>query len=167
MLQIGEGVKYLHSRNLAHRGLKSGNILVQFSDPDSTSVAKIADFGMPAIKNASTSKKSFVGITEWIPPELFGYEEDELLEPSLRFHPFKMDAYSFGMLCGEVLTGKTPFYNVKATTAEFRKLVKCGERPELAEYEITCTRLGVIIQRCWDKDSRKRPDFSTIYTELR
>jgi serine/threonine protein kinase len=33
MLQISEGLSYLRSKNIAHRDLKSPNILVQFADP--------------------------------------------------------------------------------------------------------------------------------------
>ena len=184
MLQIAEGVRYLHGKGLAHRDLKSLNILVQFADPQkitdssvsghfstdnvSPFIAKVADFGLTKVKHASTINQTFnIGTMAWMPPELFGKEDTDLLEPSPRFHPMKMDTYSFGMVCYEILTGETPFHELlsKCSRKEFKIRVKDGERPELPA-EIP-TRLALVIQRCWDRDARWRPDFSTICTELR
>jgi serine/threonine protein kinase len=185
MLQIAEGVRYLHSKNLAHRDLKSLNILVQFADPQAIQdsfdtvhftdgtvnpfTAKIADFGLTKIKHASTAHHTLnVGTRAWMAPELFKFEDVELLGPSSRFRPMKMDAYSFGMVCYEILTGETPFDDIvppRLPVLEFQKLVKGGRRPTLPK-DIP-SMLAVTIERCWDGNSRRRPDFSTICTELR
>lgn len=128
MQQIAEGLRYLHNRNLVHRDLKSLNILVQFADPQTASVgkdranitentplvAKIADFGLSKVKNASTLRNHQtvgVGTTQWMAPEVprsNGLDE----KPSDRFHPKKLDVYSFGIVCYEILTGDEPFTDV-------------------------------------------------------
>ena len=57
MLQIGDAVNYLHSENVAHRDLKSSNILVNpmhtpglVGEDDGFVIAKIADFGLAKVK---------------------------------------------------------------------------------------------------------------------
>jgi serine/threonine protein kinase len=61
MLQVARGLKYLHSRRVAHRDLKSLNVLVktltgapELKYDDGYLNAKLADFGLSKTKNSST-----------------------------------------------------------------------------------------------------------------
>nr|PNR40724.1 hypothetical protein PHYPA_018127 [Physcomitrium patens] len=83
--------------------------------------------------------------------------------PSDRFHPKKLDVYSFAIVCYEILTGDEPFADVLKTEVLAR--VKAGLRPNLPD-EIP-GRLAVLIQECWNEDLLLRPDFAAICTELR
>lgn len=170
MLQIAEGVRYLHSKSMAHRDLKSHNILVQFTGTSTDSfVAKIADFGLTKMKHESTRRSHQTlntGTTSWMAPEVFKYADgDGLPEPSPRFHPMKTDVYSFGLVCYEILSGKTPYADVQYKPRLLRSQVRSGIRPQLPKE--TPARLAVLIKRCWDGNSRQRPDFPAICTELR
>ncbi len=58
-----------------------------------------------------------LGTTQWMAPELFGNSENHNVGPSsssesLKYH-FKVDVYSFGIVCYEILTGCVPFLNLK------------------------------------------------------
>ena len=57
MLEIAEGIRYIHSKRMLHRDLKPGNVLVILEDPSNKSSracsVKIADFGLTKTKNVS------------------------------------------------------------------------------------------------------------------
>ena len=51
MLQVGEGIRYLHSRNIAHRDLKIENLM--FAQKNGHTI-KIGDFGLAKITRNPT-----------------------------------------------------------------------------------------------------------------
>ena len=71
MLQVLEGIQYLHSENICHRDIKAANILCQ----DLTSV-KLADFGASKLtthkssQGADSAFKSLVGTPYMMAPEV-------------------------------------------------------------------------------------------------
>ncbi|CAK9265524.1 unnamed protein product [Sphagnum jensenii] len=183
MLQIAEGMNYLHSMGLVHRDLKPENILVKSVNPPLESpvpaplaepfwIAKISDFGNTKVKMESTAYGDqtihlVYGTTMFMAPEMYELEPGEK-EPEI-FHPKKTDVYSFGLLCLSVLIGKpTPFPRKELwnpTMKAFRDRVKNGKRPELPP---NCPdRLSILIQHCWDGSPLDRPNFQDICKELR
>jgi serine/threonine protein kinase len=176
MLQIAEGMEYLHRKGIAHRDLKPTNILVNaLSIPEMVDAGyvqvKVADFS-PAIASTSClaenhvpetcslrecfSELKSVGTTLWKAPEMGNYE-------SSRGNPFKADVYSFAIICFEVLTGRVPFRSIHHT--EIRARTKAGMRPTLPAS--LPSSLSFLIQRCWDADASMRPPFLEICAELR
>ncbi|CAK9259951.1 unnamed protein product [Sphagnum jensenii] len=167
MLQIAEGMQYLHEKRVAHRDLKSANILinpVQILGMENAGYAqvKLADFGLSKIKEGSATysiQTANRGTTRWMAPELFG-EPD----PNECRYPFKADVYSYAITCFEILTAKFPFEDTASNT-EVRRKVKAGERPVLP---VTLPMfLSSLIERCWDAEANRRPSFSEICAELR
>jgi serine/threonine protein kinase len=100
-------------------------------------------------------------------PELFGDSDDHDVGPSsssesLKYH-FKVDVYSFGMVCYEILTGCVPFFASELTG--LRKKIKDGLRPDLPEQ---CPeQLSTLVQGCYYRDPKARPSFPDICMELR
>jgi hypothetical protein len=181
MLQVAEGMHYLHQKKVVHRDLKSTNILVKCDEHDGHVYAKVADFGLSKTKESSCTYSDLTmdqGTTRWMAPELFGNFDQsvpiqvcqETQHPSLsneqisRRYPFKVDIYSFGMVCYEILTGNIPFHNINSMT-EFRTKIKDGLRPDLPEQ---CPhQLSKLIQECYHPDPATRPSFFEICLELR
>jgi len=163
MLQIGEGVKYIHSKGMAHRDLKSGNVLVNLADPSSKrkriSSVKITDFGLTKTKNTTLNQ----GSTLWMAPEVMQGDDPEMHS---KFNPRKADVYSFAIICFEILTGEDPYYDAGLGILQIKEQVKAGMlRPKLPE---DCPpKLAALIRRCWHPISQERPLFPEICKELR
>jgi len=167
MLQVAEGMHYLHQKKVVHGDLKSMNILVKCDEHDGHMYAKVADFGLSKTKESSCTYSNLTmdeGTTRWMAPELFG-NFDQSSNPSLsKRYPFKVDIYSFGMVCYEILTGNIPFPNHTSMT-ELRKKIKDGLWPNLPEH---CPQqLSKLIQACYHSDPATRPSFFEICVELR
>jgi serine/threonine protein kinase len=188
MLQVAEGMKYLHNMGIVHRDLKPENILVKevqevsadhhpdFKNSMSSSrlsnpvwIAKICDFSTSKVKNQSTAyshQNTPIGTVLYMAPEV--YEVDSGAEIPKRFHPMKTDVYSFGILCSTVVTGipsRFQIDGVNVTATQFKAGVREGKRPNLPP---DCpARLSGLIKRCWHADPLLRPSFPDICTELR
>jgi hypothetical protein len=178
MLQIAEGMNYLHSMGLVHRDLKPENILVKRDNPHAESpvpaplaepfwIAKISDFGNTKVKMESTAygdQTIKIGTTMFMAPEMYGLEPEEK-EPEI-CHPMKADVYSFGLVCLALLNGEpTPFqYTELIPLKMFKDGVRKGKRPQLPDCPVD---LSTLIQQCWDGNPVNRPNFHDICTKLR
>ena len=175
MLQVGEGMRFLHDKGIVHRDLKSGNILVKHVKATEVGTVsyvhvKVADFGLSRTKEKSKTYSNQTvnqGTTRWMAPEMMRIVNDDghgefQGEGELRY-PFKVDVYSFAMVCFEILTGDMPFPNL--TPNEVKKKVLDGERPQIPDH---CPeRLRSLIEACWRREPEERPRFGVICDELR
>ncbi|KAG0582750.1 hypothetical protein M758_3G084400 [Ceratodon purpureus] len=175
MLQVGEGVKYLHDQKIVHGDLKSMNILVRSVQARELEIgyvhAKVADFGLSKTKECSTrfSNPTFnTGSTRWMPPEVINLDnltsQVSISKDSMPKYPFKRDVFSFGMVCYELLTGNEPFSDEPDLKNVKKKVLK-GERPDLPDH---CPKeLKTLIRRCWSQVPTERPSFVEICQELK
>ncbi|CAK9857294.1 unnamed protein product [Sphagnum jensenii] len=179
MLQIAEGMEYLHRKRIVHRDLNPSNILINPVD-----ILEMADAGYVQAKltgfsvaeqitcNSCFAEKHVpetcslrecfselecVGTTIWMAPELERYE-------SSWGNPFKPDVYSYALTCCAILTGKFPFDGT-TSISEARARTKAGMRPTLPAS--LPKSLSFLIERCWDTDASMRPPFFEICAELR
>eukprot|EP00158_Paraphelidium_tribonemae_P007178 Partr_v1_DN28139_c3_g1_i2_m55249 putative mitogen-activated protein kinase kinase kinase len=88
------GLSYLHSKNIVHRDIKSGNILIT-----SDRKVKISDFGVSKILDGVTKRFSVQGSIFWMAPELIRSQSCSC----------KADIWSVGCLVLEMLTGEHPW----------------------------------------------------------
>jgi hypothetical protein len=176
MLQIGEGVNYLHNQKIVHRDLKSLNILVKMVKARGVEIeyvhAKVADFGISKTKESSVrySNQTFNrGTYRWMAPEVInlsvgGQEGDLHAKKEMEKYPFKCDVYSFAMVCYEILTGYEPFHEETSPTIIKQKVLK-GERPSLPDQ---CPPLlKALIMQCWTQEPKERPSFPFICSRLK
>jgi len=148
------GVNWLHESTptFIHRDLKSSNLLV-----DENFRVKICDFGLSCVKQRHQMLKdqtSAKGTPLYMAPEVMMFREFN--ESS--------DVYSFGIVLWEILTRKEPFSQFRALDA-FREAVCIRhERPPLPPDCLESLRK--LIERCWDKDPSRRPNFRELIVML-
>jgi protein phosphatase 1L len=164
MLQVAEGMKYLHGRGVMHRDLKSNNVLINVVENEDEGISssvqvKLTDFGLSKLKlHDSRFTTKMVGNTRWRAPEMF--EDEQNPEKYTK----SGDVYSFAVIFSEVLTGETPFSDIK--NMEIFKKVCSGVRPSLPDEEYCPAYLSALIRKCWDTEPKARPDFPQICQEL-
>ncbi|XWS74436.1 hypothetical protein CRYUN_Cryun02cG0216000 [Craigia yunnanensis] len=131
--QILQGLVYLHAYDppVIHRDLKCDNIFVN----GHLGQVKIGDLGLAAILQGSKSAHSVIGTPEFMAPELYEEDYNELV-----------DVYSFGMCVLEMLTSEYP-YSECANPAQIYKKVTSGKLP-LAFYQIQDLDAQRFIGKC-------------------
>ena len=157
-LQVSQGLIYLHSSHILHRDLKSENVLI-----DANNVARIADFGLAALKSHSATQslsissigQPVVGSLPWMAPEL--------LSASPKYSVYS-DIYSLGMLFWEVASLKIPFES-HVNSKVLAQLIISGVRPECP---LRCpVSFREIVESCWQPVPAERPTLPDIVVHLR
>ncbi|XP_031407413.1 probable serine/threonine-protein kinase WNK3 isoform X2 [Punica granatum] len=131
--QILEGLLYLHSHDppIIHRDLKCDNIFVNGNQGE----VKIGDLGLAAILCHAQSAHSVIGTPEFMAPELYEEEYNELV-----------DIYAFGMCLLELVTFEYPYVEC-ANAAQIYKKVTSGVKPASLE-KVTDLRVRAFIEKC-------------------
>ena len=163
MLQIANGMCYLHDMKVAHRDLKPGNVVVSLPN-DSTLInlrciqVKLLDFGISKVevkdyKEVPTGR--YIGTHGYMAPEIMTNELSEV-------DALKADVFSFGMLCSDILSAKKhPFDSFR----EYRKyILEDSSRPKLPESY--SEGLRSMVHDCWSSDPLERPTFLDIHNKL-
>lgn len=171
ILQVAQGMSYLHEQNVAHRDLKPHNILLKVDPEDVMDpVLKVADFGLARIRESLSSLSDNtpnVGTHRYRAPELYQNRHQEGAGTGkVKVDTFKADVFSFAITCSWILTGMQPYgadHEVQFT--ELPNQIKQGTRPYLPP---ECNEtLSSLIRRCWDPTPSKRPSFAVICEQLR
>lgn len=119
--QLAEALAFCHSRGVAHRDMKPENVLVEDAQVDLVEekdaqgniigwvtqevlTVKLCDFGSAFVRGATApcSKQVPVGTPGYAAPELMSCEDE------LSYDPFKVDAYSLGMLIFSMMCLTSP-----------------------------------------------------------
>ncbi|CAM8920180.1 unnamed protein product [Rhodiola kirilowii] len=138
--QILQGLSYLHNHNppVIHRDLKCDNIFVN----GHLGQVKIGDLGLAAILHDSQHAHSIIGTPEFMAPELYDEEYDQLV-----------DIYSFGMCLLEMLTTEFP-YSECTNPAQIYKKVTTGKMPD-ALHRIKDEEARCFVGKCLKEVSKR------------
>ena len=99
--QIASVLRYMHSKNIMHRDIKSENTLLGFN-----SEIKLADFGY-SVHNESGFRSTVCGTLDYLSPEVAVMVLK--LGKSQEFYIKAIYQWSLGVLTYELLVGKPPF----------------------------------------------------------
>lgn len=138
MLQLSEGVGYIHDHGLLHRDLKPDNL---FYLPDG--LIKIADFGISSRVGEKSEGDSVPGTVYYCAPEILMGKEAEVTS----------DIYSMGIIFFELLTGTVPFDGENAEEVALAQIKKHFPEPSKFIPSIPKTLDKIVIKAC-----RKRPE---------
>lgn len=106
LFQIAKGLKYLRDRNILHRDIKPGNILLHYENDEL--ILKLCDFTFACYLSDDDMTRTMCGTPLYMAPEI------------LQNQPYtpKSDLWSVGIILYEMLTGKVPY---NATNMYFLK----------------------------------------------
>ncbi|KAJ4961489.1 hypothetical protein NE237_021399 [Protea cynaroides] len=140
--QILAGLLYLHSHDppVIHRDLKCDNIFVNGNQ----GVVKIGDLGLAAILRQARSAHSVIGTPEFMAPELYEEEYNELV-----------DIYAFGMCLLELVTFEYPYAECNNAAQIFKKVTSGIKPASLAK--VKDPRVRQFIEKCIANVSERLP----------
>lgn len=120
ILYVCYALRYAHSKNIVHRDIKGGNILIS-----KKCEIKLADFGIASEKSEDslneegiTQNGAVIGTPSYMPPEQF--ENSATVDN-------RADIYALGVLLYELVTGRKPYQG--SLTLDMLKIIKRGKYP--------------------------------------
>lgn len=168
VLDVIEGMLYVHSQRIIHQDLKPENVLV-----NGDFHAKIADFGVSICKTWSRlgkeeqtrrssvsgekKKKLGMGTMAYMAPERFN-------NVNLRANE-KTDVYSFAILTWVIITQKEPYQNLQCgDQTTYNVLKNCTEKNQRPDMTLIPPHspycMIELMKSCWNQLPEKRPSFS-------
>lgn len=159
LLDIANGLKYLHDKSIIHRDLNCNNILLQtkkIETHDTRSFkAKISDFGMISLFDPNENNNSInsCGTVTHMAPELI---------TKGRFS-FQSDIYAFGIIMWELYHGHNAYHDVEDNTI-INYVVMEKKRPRWCH--INHTSFENLAIACWQDNVNSRPNLGTIIEKI-
>lgn len=152
-IQIADALNHAHKRDVIHRDLKPGNIILE-KDDRGQDVVKVVDFGLAKIEEGAerlTRAGEIWGSALYMSPEQCGGEDVDA----------RADIYSFGIIMYQTLTGSVPFRgktfmdtvgkHVNEPPPPFSQINPSVSVPDMVEH---------VIMRCLEKSPDNR--FSSV-----
>lgn len=163
--EILEGMVYLTERQVIHKDIKPGNILV-----DKDFHIKIADFGLATSRTWSkltkeeSRKRSLMGRSAEVRGAgTLSYMAPEHLQSVHTASTEKSDVYSFAIVLWVILTGEEPYANARSEE-QISQCVQKGERPEESLIPgDALEEMIALMRRCWGHNPLQRPTFKEGY----
>ncbi len=126
---VCHAVQHAHQKGIIHRDIKPSNVMVTLHDGQP--VVKVIDFGIAkAVSQQLTEKTLFTNFAQMVGTPL--YMSPEQAELTGLDVDTRTDIYALGVLLYELLTGTTPFEQVRMRQAaldEIRRIIREEEPP--------------------------------------
>jgi len=151
-IQIAQGLAKAHKKDIIHRDIKPGNIMVT-----NEGVVKIVDFGLAKMAETSLTKTGrTLGTAMYMSPEQGRGEKVDL----------RTDIWSVGVILYEMLTGKQPF-RADYEQAVMYMLMSTDPEPITTLRPDVPASLVSVVSRLMQKDPKDRyADMGALLTEL-
>jgi serine/threonine protein kinase len=150
--QILSGLVVVHEKNIIHRDIKPGNIMI-----DRHGCVKIMDFGIAYLVNQQsiTMTGTFIGSPSHISPE----------QAEGKPVTGKTDIFSLGAMCYESASGAHPFVAENAQVT-IHRVINHTPRPPYEINKQVLLWLSDLIETMLIKDSANRPDAAGCINKL-
>ncbi|KAG5253998.1 serine/threonine-protein kinase [Salix suchowensis] len=150
---VAEGMKFMNDHDVAYRDLNTQRILL-----DRHGNACLGDMGIvTACKSMGEAMEYETDGYRWLAPEIIAGDPENITET------WMSNAYSFGMVVWEMVTGEAAYAAFSPVQAAVG-IAACGLRPEIPK---DCPQiLKSLMTKCWNNSPSKRPKFSEIISIL-
>eukprot|EP00308_Calcidiscus_leptoporus_P005078 CAMPEP_0119378914 /NCGR_PEP_ID=MMETSP1334-20130426/50514_1 /TAXON_ID=127549 /ORGANISM="Calcidiscus leptoporus, Strain RCC1130" /LENGTH=282 /DNA_ID=CAMNT_0007398279 /DNA_START=10 /DNA_END=855 /DNA_ORIENTATION=+ len=148
ILQVLEGLSFLHEQGVIHRDIKGANILISTGGK-----VKLADFGVATKLEAQgldTKANSVVGTPYWMAPEII----------QMSGFTTASDIWSVGCTVIELISGAPPYFDLQPMSALFR--IVHDAHPQLPGG--ISQPLNDFLTLCFKKDTLQRPSAKRLKT---
>ncbi|MBL4703667.1 MAG: serine/threonine protein kinase, partial [Flavobacteriales bacterium] len=145
---ILDGLKYIHSKNLIHRDLKPGNIMLHYQDADI--IPKLIDFGISKnTGDGQTVSSELLGTVEYMAPEQFNAEKYGGITPAT-------DLWSLGVMIYELFTGNQLFIGRGSgqQTEQIISKILFDELP--VDFDHLPSDIQQVLKRCLVRNAKNR-----------
>ena len=146
IMQVGNGLEYIHSRGLVHRDLCPKNVLTTLDG-----VAKVIDFGLAIVEREKIEHLwERAGTASYMAPEQIRGQQGD----------FRVDVYAFGVTAYEILTSRRPFDGDNRLSKMQGHLNR--EAPPVTQFNQKIhPAVEEIVMRCMAKNAADRPQSMT------
>ncbi|KAL0434759.1 UNVERIFIED_CONTAM: Serine/threonine-protein kinase STY8 [Sesamum radiatum] len=150
---VAEGIKFMNDHGVPYRDLNTQRILL-----DKRGNACLGDMGIvAACKSVGEAMEYETDGYRWLAPEIISGDPENVTET------WMSNAYSFGMIIWEMVTGEIA-YSAYSPVQAAVGIAACGLRPDIPE---SCPQiLRSLMIKCWNNSPSKRPQFSEILSML-
>ena len=154
-IQLCSALKYVHSRRVLHRDLKTQNIFLASVPGDKDYCVKLGDFGISKVLNSTSECAStIIGTPYYLSPELC---EDKPYNE-------KSDVWALGCVLYEMCTLKHAF-NGKSMCQLVLKILK-GKYPPIPHHgggpDVYSREIGLMVQQMFSYRADRRPSVAAL-----
>jgi len=144
----GAALAYVHARGIAHRDVKSQNVLLS-----PTLDVKLCDFGLARMRSElMTGAMQYAGTPNYMAPELFQNQK----------YTENVDVWAYGTMLWEAMLVDIPFANLDPP--EIRSRVCAGKMLEMSS--TLPFQVQKLIHACWTIDRASRPSMAEVMVQL-
>ena len=155
LVDVSEGLQYLHGQDILHRDLSSNNILLT-----KDLVAKIADLGVSKVVKqrkhiAQSPLTGIPGTPFFMPPEAL----------TTQHYGKPVDVFSLGCVACHVISHQWPEPKYQFDPYSMFTKTEVERREEYLQFCVSPT-LKKLVEKCLDNEPSKRPDISKVHKKL-